>query len=507
MKNAYGKKLFNVLSLAMLIVALSLTLFACAGQDNNAKTPENGYGKWGDKINVIEAEIVYSDEAVAEFEKSIKRVNDKLSSINNEHSILDSVFLLRVLKEAKVSGDDVIRLGKVMDNYGEPIVTFYDKMITTLDFTADDLKLLRKAYIDTIEVIGNDALGYVAYHYICLSLKQAKEFYADCLAKIEREELDGFSWYSDKFSETQKEQNLNKYKKLYKDYYNYADGCLYAMAELGPTQLIVVGRVYLTLATAGVMSVEWESVEEGIEIVKEIIQSGFVVNADTIEANIVAFIKNNVDMILATKMPDSAWNAVYKIVDLYLDMIINKNGDTSLIDANDLRAVDIKLFDVIVKSFANLNFGKLVNFISDESYNLIKNISNDDLKQLLYCILTYQKGDKYYYTDKEITYEQYKEYKRDNGLAVCRILNGLSNGAKDQVEIYALDILRTAEKSFNKRLDTSTVPQGVSFKKYGFDDLWNAAKTGVDSFKLTEIVKGIIYRYAPNVARCFLRYV
>ncbi len=165
------------------------------------------------------------------------------------------------------------------------------------------------------------------------------------------------------------------------------------------------------------------------------------------------------------------------------------------------------MFDVIVKSFANLNFGKLVNFISDESYNLIKNISDEDLKQLLYCILTYQKGDKYYYTDKEITYEQYKAYKRDNGLAICRILNGLSNGAKDQVEIYALDILRTAEKSFNKRLDTSTVPQGVSFKKYGFDDLWNAAKTGVDSFKLTEIVKGIIYRYAPNVARCFLRYV
>ncbi|MDY4559758.1 MAG: hypothetical protein SPD42_04545 [Eubacteriales bacterium] len=67
--------------------------------------------------------------------------------------------------------------------------------------------------------------------------------------------------------------------------------------------------------------------------------------------------------------------------------------------------------------------------------------------------------------------------------------------------------MRTAQKSLNKRLDTSTVPQGVSFKKYGFDDLWNAAKTGVDSLKLTEIVKGIIYRYAPNVARCFLRYV
>ena len=507
MKNACRKKLFSVLSLAMLIVALSFTLFACTGQDNDAKTPENGYGKWDDKIDIIEADVVYSDETVAEFEKSIKRVNDKLSSTDVERVYLDSVFLLKVLKEARVSGDAVKSLGKVVDKYGASLIDFYERTVSTLDFTAADLKLLRNAYVDTIEVIGSDALGYVAYHYICLSLDEAKKFYAECLAKIANGELGGFSWYSDKYSATQKEQNLNRYKKQYKDYYNYADGCLYAMDELGPKQLIVVGRVYLTLATAGVMSVEWESVEEGIDIIKEIVQSGFVVNADTIEANIVAFIKNNVDMILKTKMADSAWNAVYRIVDLYLDMIINKNGDTSLIDANDLRAVDIKLFDVIVKSFANLNFGKLVNFISDESYNLIKNISNDDLKQLLYCILTYQKGDKYHYTDKEITYEQYKEYKRDNGLAICRILNGLSNGAKDQVEIYALDILRTAEKSFNKRLDTSTVPQGVSFKKYGFDDLWNAAKTGVDSFKLTEIVKGIIYRYAPNVARCFLRSV
>ncbi len=79
MKNACRKKLFSVLSLAMLIVALSFTLFACTGQDNDAKTPENGYGKWDDKIDIIEADVVYSDETVAEFEKSIKRVNDKLS--------------------------------------------------------------------------------------------------------------------------------------------------------------------------------------------------------------------------------------------------------------------------------------------------------------------------------------------------------------------------------------------------------------------------------------------
>ena len=505
MKQSAFRKYSVFLLLAILVVTLSFVLVSCSNTAENSQNPSNGYGKWGDDIVIIEEDIVYTDDTVSVFTDSANRVNDKLSSHYGEYKYLDSVFLLEILSEAKVPNESVVKMSQVLDEYGNALIEIYDRTIKSLDFKADDVKLLRSAYMDTIDAIGSDALGYVAYHYICQSLKDARSFYKECLDAIDSGNLNEFDWYSEKYTETQKAQNLAKYTKQYNDFYRYADNCIYAMDELGPEQLIVLGRVYLSFMTAGVMSLDGTGIADAITIVKDIVQSGFIVNASTVEANIVAFLKSNADVILKIKIADSGWNAVYKIVDLYLGIIIGRNSGEEYVDTSSLNLLDLRIWDILVDGCANLNFGKFVNFIADVAYSIITTMNDEDLKQLLYCMLTYTSDGKYYYVDKEITAEQYAIYKTDNSRAICQAINSFSADKKEEAEIYFLDILRTTEKAFVKKIDPSAVPTGVTFTRYGFEDLWAAAENNADSDLIVKILKGIIYRYAPNIARCYLR--
>lgn len=504
-QSAFRKITFLILS-AILIASLSFVLVACSQSNSDKNNPSNGYGKWGDDIVIIEEDIVYTDDTVSTFEASTNRVNDNLCSHFGEQKYLDSVFLLKILSEAKVSNESVVKMAEVLDEYNDTLVALFDRTFSSLDFTADDIKIMRAVYMDTIEAIGSDALGYVTYHYLRQALEDARAFYASCLEDIQAGNLGRFDWYSDALTASQKSQNLTKYTKEYNEYYRYADNCLYAMDELGPEQLIVLGRVYISFMTASVMSIDSAGVADFISIVKNIVDSGFIVNASTVEANIVAFLKGNADMILQIKIAESGWNAVYKIIDLYLGIIIDRNsrGD-EYVDTAALNLYDLRVWQVIVDGLENLNFGKFINFIADVSYSIITNMGDEDLKQLLYCMLTYTSDGKYYYVDKEITEEQYQEYKKDNSRAICQAINSFSDEKKEQAEIYFLDILRTTEKAFIKKIDAATVPTGVTFTRYSFEDLWQAAQNNADSDEIVKILKGIIYKYAPTIAKCYLR--